>query len=567
LTDAIFSEWAQLAMKLPLLTRFDRNAHRLREIVTILAKYGLADWMAALKLKFLKNWLRSADGQKLGGLTTEARIRLAITELGTTFIKLGQMLSTRGDLIGPAQAEELAHLQDNTPPDAPEIVRATIEAELGKPPEVLFAEFEAQAFASASIGQVHRARLADGRPVVVKVQHTRIEEKVTIDLELLMGLAELAQNHVAHLRPYQPAALAREFRRLLQRELDFRHERRNLEQFAVRFARVKTVQFPEVFPELCSRRVLTMGYLDGIKGTNRQGLQGSGVDLTEFARRAGKMYLDMIFRDGFYHADPHPGNYVLLPGGVVGVLDCGMVGRIDEQLREQIERMLLAVIAKDGEELAELVTQLGSVPPGLDVESLRSELVDFVNEYSGVSLQEFDLSGALTEMIEIIRRFHILLPSNCALLLKTLIMLEGVSRQLNPDFSLAELSQPYYVKALRRRYSPRRVFDKLRHGYREWERLLNSLPRDLAEILDHTRKGTFQVRLDLKNLENSVHRLMFGLFAAILFLGATALLTRTPPHLPPELTHSIGFVSLGASVWLGYRSIRGAGKGEDQKKR
>jgi ubiquinone biosynthesis protein len=554
-------------MKLAMLTRFDRHAHRLREIVTTLAKYGIADWLAGLDYDWLKNWLVSADGQKLGTLTTEARIRLVVTELGTTFIKLGQMLSTRYDLIGPALATELARLQDSTPPDPPDVVRAAIKAELGKNPEELFLEFDDRALASASIGQVHRARLAGGRQVVVKVRHVGIEERVNTDLELLQGLAELAQKHVSQLRSYQSVALARDFRRLLLRELDFTYERRNLEAFAANFADEEMIHFPKVYPELCSRRVLTMEFLEGIKGTDAEGLGNAGVDLSEFARRAANMYLDMIFRDGFYHADPHPGNYLLLPGGVVGVLDCGMVGRLDDQLREDMEGMLLAVIDRDAQGLTDLVIRLGSVPPGLDADALRAELTEFIAEYSGVALADFDLSGALTEMIDIVRRYQILLPSNGALLLKTLIMLEGISRQLNPDFSLAELIEPYYVKAMWRRYSPQRLLHKLQRTYRDWERFLDSLPRDLADILERTRKGTFQIKHEAQQLEDSVNRLMLGILAAVLFLGSTLLLTRASPDLPQVITTVLGVLSLGVSCWLGYHSVRSANRFERRHKR
>lgn len=552
-------------MRLNWLIRLDRNASRLREIVTTLAKYGIADWLANLDYDFLQNWLTSADGQKLGPLTTGARIRLALTELGTTFIKIGQILSTRYDLIGPELAEELRHLQSNTPPDPPNLVRATIEAELGQPITELFAEFADEALASASIGQVHRARLKNGQEVVVKVQHAGIPERVTTDLDLLSGLAQLAQQHVSQLRPYQPVALSRDFRRLLLRELDFAHERRNLEQLAQNFADEEMIHFPQVYPQLCSRRVLTMEMLHGIKGNDYEGLRKAGVDLTEFTRRAAHMYLDMIFRDGFYHADPHPGNYMLLPGGVLGLLDFGMVGRIDEQLREDIENLLLAVVDRDTRELADVVMRLGAVPTGLDADALRAELADFVAEYSTQSLQEFDLSGALQEMTSIIRRYHILLPSSCALLLKTLIMLEGTARYLNPDFSLAELLQPYYRQAIHRRYSPRRLFGKVQRSYRDWERFLEALPRDLSDILERTRKGTFEIKHEHQRLEVSVNRLVVGILSASLFLGSTLLLTQTSPQLPDLVVTTLGVLSFALSGVLGFHLLRSIRKSEKEQ--
>src|SRR5207237_8111632 len=217
----------------------------------------------------------------------------------------------------------------------------------------------------------------------------------------------------------------REFRRTLLNELDFSSERRNLEEFGKNFTTDKNIHFPTVFPHLCSRRVLTMEFLVGVSGEDELGMRASGVDLNEFAQRGANMYLDMIFRDAFYHADPHPGNLMMLPGGVVGVLDCGMVGRIDEQLREDIENILLAIVQQDGQEITDIVTRVGSVPVDLDHDALRLELSEFVAEYAGQSARELNVAEAVNRGTDIIRRYHILLPPSCSLLLKTLAMLEG----------------------------------------------------------------------------------------------------------------------------------------------
>jgi ubiquinone biosynthesis protein len=300
-------------MILASITRLEKHARRLNEILSILGRYGLADWFGNLPYDWIQNRLVTLDGERLGGLTKEARIRLALIELGTTFIKLGQMLSTREELVGPALAAELKKLQDRTPADPPEVVRQTVAAELGKPLEEVFQEFEPDALGSASMAQVHRARLPDGRRVIVKVQHAGIEGKVNCDLDLMMGLAEALQKHVPQLRSYQPMAATRELRRVLLRELDFSSERRNLETFARNFSEAKTVHFPTVYPELCSRRVLTTELLEGIPVTRYEELHASGIDLNEVALRAADMYLEMIFRDGLYHADPHSGNFIFSP--------------------------------------------------------------------------------------------------------------------------------------------------------------------------------------------------------------------------------------------------------------
>ncbi len=347
------------------LARRQDQLKRISEIARILHRYDLADWIQKIPSGEIRNLLASHEAQAMAERPWEERVRLALTELGTTFVKLGQILSTRADLVDTGLANELCKLQSSTPPDPPEVVRRTIQAELGLPPEQLYAECEPNAFASASIGQVHRAKLSSGQLVVVKVQHDGIEARIHSDLDLLMALAQLFENHVPDARAYRPIATVTEFRRTLLHELDFSSERQNVEEFTRNFAGDATVHFPAVYPKLYSRRVLTMERLVGIPGSSQVKLHRSGVDLDEFAHRAANMYLNMIFRDGFYHADPHPGNYVLLPDRVVGVLDCGMVGRIDDRLRETFEDLLIAVSKRDSEELCGLLMRACSAPQTL----------------------------------------------------------------------------------------------------------------------------------------------------------------------------------------------------------
>jgi ubiquinone biosynthesis protein len=542
--------------------RLERNTRRVGEIVGVLAKYGLAGWLKSIPLARVQEWLRSTEGQAIVELKTETRIRLALTELGTTFVKLGQMLSTRPDLVGPELAQELSGLQSNTPSDATEVVRATVAKELGRPPEELFAEFEPQALASASIAQVHGARLRSGEVVVLKIQKTGIESKVEADLAILSGLAELAEKHAPQLRNYEPVALVRHFGRSLRQELDFAHERRNLEEFARNFAEDETVRFPRVFPQYSSRRVLTMERFDGIPGTEPERLRASGVNLGEFARHGANLYLAMIFRDSFYHADPHPGNLMLLPGGVVGVLDCGMTGRLDEGLRDDIEGLLLAVAQQDADGLTDAVWHLGTVPPECPREQLRADLAEFVADYATASINELDLSAALNGLIEIIRRNRIVLPARVSLLLRTLVLLEGTARLLHPAFSLAELIEPFYQQALGRRLSPRRVAVRLQRAYRDWGRLLQALPRDLNDTLARMRIGKFSVHLDHRHLDPVINRLVLGIMTASLFLGSSMLWSLKAPPVVAGVS-VFGAAGYVVAVYLGFRLYRAVKKSGD----
>jgi ubiquinone biosynthesis protein len=304
-----------------------------------------------------------------------------------------------------------------------------------------------------------------------------------------------------------------------------------------------------------------MERLDGILGNNPAALLASGADLNEFARRGANMYLQMIFRDAFYHADPHPGNLMLLPGGVVGVLDCGMVGRLDEELAEAIEDMLMAVVNPSSADLAEILLRLGSAPPNTPREQLRADVTDFITDYTRQSIQEMDLGGALNSLFEIVRRYNITLPAPLSLLLRTLIELEGTAQQLSPEFSLAELIRPFYTSMLSRRFSPRRILGRLQHAYRDWERLAEALPRDLGDVLKRVRDGTFSVHLDHRHLDPIINRLVLGVMTSALFVGSSLLWSmKAPPALAGvSIFGAAGYVVAAYLCWRLLRAIKKSG--------
>jgi ubiquinone biosynthesis protein len=548
-------------MKISSIPQIYRHLNRWREILAVLSKYELAAWISRLGPDFAKDLLKAPGGTAIARHAWEARIRLALAELGPTFIKLGQLLSTRPDLVGIELADELQHLQTEVQADPPEVVRATIEAELGRPLGELFAEFDQAAMASASIGQVHRARLPSGERVVVKVQHADIQRKTKVDLDILAGLAQLAER-IPEFQNYRPRAVAAEFQRAVRRELDFSREARNMRQFADNFQGDPTVHIPRTYPELCTSRVLTMELIEGIKLSETQRLAARGADLDEVARRGANLYLEMIFSHGFYHADPHPGNVLLMDHNVIGLLDFGMVGRIDDQLQEELAEMFAAVGHRDAEHLAAIITRVGAVPAGLDRGTLGLDVTDFLGHYGSQPADRFDLSGALKELTEIIRRYHIMLPARIAMLIKVLLTLEGTSRWLSPKFSLVEVMAPYQKKILWQRFSPGRRIRKLRRLYSEMEHLVAVLPRGIVEILEQVQSGKFDVHLDHRGLEPSVNRLVLGMLTSALFLGSALLLSRqvSPtfdlPLLGMQRVSALGAAGCLISVALGLRLLR-----------
>jgi ubiquinone biosynthesis protein len=538
---------------------FNLNQHReegkrLAEIVQILTRYGLADWLVKIPLQSVRDLLATRETQAIADMPVAERLRLALTEMGTTYIKLGQVLSTRADLVGPDIAEELRKLQADTPADPPEIARQTLEEELGKSPEELFTEFEPTAFSSASIGQVHRARLADGQQVVLKVQHAGIQEKVRIDLNLLEKLAKLLQEYVPEARNYQPVATTRGFRRTLLRELDFTCERSNMERFTRNFAKDPTVHIPTAYKEFSSKRVLTMELLDGTPGSKPEKLSEAGVDLNELARNAANIFLNMIFRDGFYHADPHPGNFIVLDGGVVGLLDCGMVGQIDDSTRELFEDLLLMLMQHDAEGLSDTLLRAGSAPADVDRVAFRADVSDLLVEYGSQSLEEFDLGGALDQLSGIVRRHRVVMPSAASLLIKTLVMLEGTARLLSPTFSLNEVIAPFKNQLIRSRLDPKRWMRRLQQSMRDVDRLVRNGPRNVADILDRAQSGKLQMKHEVNQLELVANRLVGGLLIASLFVGSAMLLSHNVPPLASGVS-ILGGLGFLAAVVIGTRML------------
>ncbi len=545
-------------MKISSIPQIYRHVGRWGEILSVLSKYELAAWIGRLGPDFAKDLLKARGGAAIARHPWQTRLRLAMAELGPTFIKLGQILSTRPDLVGVELADELKHLQTEVAADPPEVVHQTVEDELDAPVDELFAEFDDEAMASASIGQVHRAKLHSGEAVVVKVQHADIERKVEVDLDILIGLAQMAER-IPEFQNYRPEAIVSEFRRALRRELDFCREERNMQHFARNFRHDPTVHIPQSYPKLCTGRVLTMEFVEGIKLLDVKRLAPPGIDLGEVARRGADICMEMIFVHGFYHADPHPGNMLLMDDNVIALLDFGMVGRIDEQLLEDMGEMLMALGSQDAEYLTTIITRVGAVPPELDRAALSIDVADFVAHYGSMSLENFDLSGALNELVDMIRRYNIMLPARIAMLIKALVTLEGTTQLVSPSFSLIEVMAPYQKKMFWRQFSPKRRLRKTWRFYSEIRYLMSVFPRGMVDILEQVQSGKFDVHLDHRGLEPSVNRLVLGMLASAMILGSTLLLSH---NVPPVLwSVSVpGAIGMGFSAALGLRLWRAINK-------
>jgi len=519
-------------MRITSLPRYYRNIRRWREIIQILRRYGLADWLSTLRVDFVRDWIKDDQGVPLASYSREARVRMALTELGPTFIKLGQVLSLRPDLVGSDLAAELQSLQANVPADSFDSVKRVVESELKKPIAEAFDCFDENAMASASIGQAHTAQLPDGTRVVVKVQHENIRGKINEDLEVLAGLATLAER-MPELAAWQPRSIVDQLSRSLKRELSFSQEQANLLMMRDSFKDFPGILIPKPYASHSSARVLAMDQLEGrsINDVHNRELFPD-LDLDALAHRVAAIYVDMIFVHGLYHADPHPGNILIQPDGTIGLLDFGMVGRIDDGLRGNIEEMLWALALKDSGLLTSLIKRVGKTPPTIDDSLLSNDVTDLIATYGSQPLENIDLASALNDLTDILHRHRIILPSQLGLLIKTLVTLQGTISKTSPRFSLLEAIEPMFKKLWRSRFSPSRQIRRMRRLYVEMEGLVEKLPSQISSVMELVQSGKLDVHLTHRGLSPSINRLVLGLLTSSLLLGSSILMaSKVPPLL------------------------------------
>lgn len=546
-------------MRLNQFSQFKHNTSRFREIITILSKYGLANWVKEKDPDFLNGLFTNSEGESFAGLSLAVRLRMALTELGTTFIKLGQMLSTRTDLVGLEISEELSKLQSDVPCDSEATVTQIIEDEFATPLASMFSDFDFSPLGSASIGQVHKAKLLDGQIVVVKVQHANIEEKVRADIEILGLLATLIEKHDPQLRLYQPKSLLKDFSYNLLKELDYSKELSNMEMFRQHFIDQPQIHIPNTYSALSGKRVLTMECLDGFSIGDKEKLQKSGADAKVLAEIGVNMYLDMVFKDRVFHADPHPGNIWVLPGNKIGLLDFGMIGRIDEDLQESIENMLLAASQKDVTEVTYQITRICTLPNDFDRKQLQNDVGEFIFDYFSRPLESVNITDTLNSLTTIIRSHHLSMPTGVSLLIRVLMLLEGSSQLLDRSFSISEAIEPYTNKIRMRRFHPKRIGRNITKSLTAWDRLISSLPADLETLIDQMRSGNFDINLQHRHLDAVVNRLVYGVLTAAMLLGGSMLLSSKVPPLINDFS-IIGGGFIAVSGMLGYKLLRAINK-------
>jgi len=519
------------------LNRNVRSIRRYRQIITVLAGYGLGHLLEYLNLSqvvAVSRRLLRRSATKAAHLSPPQRLRLAMEELGPTFIKLGQLLSTRADIIPPAFVQEFAHLQDNVPSIHFSEITAQIERELGTPVAARFSQLDREPVAAASIAQVHRARLISGEDVVVKVRRPGVTEAVETDIDILMGVALLLERHMPRSDIYDPVAVVREFAYTIRREMDLSREGHAIERIQGNFRGDQTLYFPRVYWEATAKGVLTIEYVNGIKVSNLRAIEAAGLDRREIARRGAVAFLKMVLEHGFFHGDPHPGNVMILPDNVICLLDFGMVGRLDPGVKRYLTDLLSAVTKKDVDELADTIIGAGEISETINLNALKKGLADFIDSYFDIPLKEIEVGRMLLEFIDLVSTHRIKVHPDLTMLVKVLVVVEGMGRELDPQFDMVGHLRPFLKQALREKHSPGRLKKEMEQGLEAYLTLARNLPRDLKEVLNKINRNRFRIDLEhrgldrfSRELDRSANRLCLSLIIAALLIGSSIAMQTT----------------------------------------
>ena len=537
------------------------HLNRSRQIARALLSHG---W------DFLRNNEEREAGPKfVAAHTRPLHLRLALEELGTTFIKLGQILSTRADLLPPEYLVELRKLQDSAPPVAFEEIQQAIVSELGQPIEKLFAEFDPAPLAAASIGQAHAATLWDGTAVVVKVRRPGVVEQVNEDLEILKELAATASRHWDFADQYDLIGLVEEFSQTLRSELDYIREGHSAERFASNFVTDSHIHIPRVFWDATTSRVLTLERIRGVKINDLAGLDQQGTDRPWLADYATNIVLKMVCEDGFFHADPHPGNFFIEQNGTIGLIDFGMVGVLDERTQELLAELLIGINREDADRLVDVFLDLGVTRKRIDRAFVRRDIEHLLSTYWGLPLGALKVTALLNDVYSVMRQHHLHLPPNLALLLKTVIMIEGLGVNLDPDFQFTNSLTPYTESLVLRQYSPLKWARGFGRASLDLAKLAAELPQHLRRIVTEAENGNLQIGMRpegfdsvINRLEKIANRIVLGVIAAAFINGLAVLVS---VYRPPGwerwgwIVFAFGFLcALLLGIYLAWSILRPA---------
>lgn len=515
---------------MPSLLNTVKDLERLRQIVGVLARHGFGEIVQRTALgSLLPGSPKKVEAPKIA---VGERIRLVLEELGPCFIKLGQVVSTRPDVIPEEIIRELRKLQDECPPVAFPEIKDQVEQELGMPLGEVYVEFDETPMASASIGQVHRAKLkTDGESieVVAKVQRPNVKDIMERDIDLLYWLAHAIERSIPESRLYNPVKLVGEFDRAVTAELNFQLEADNAERFSTNFTKVPYCYFPKVHRSASSKRVIT---LELLKGKKIQAAVAAGASGELIAKRSVAIIVQQIFEDGFFHADPHPGNVLILGENddpTIAMIDLGLVGRLTPRLRDRVIDLMVAAIREDFQGMADALYAIGRPVRKVDRRAFEAEVAVLAEKYLGKKLEEIELSGLIRDLAYGARTYGIEIPPDFLLLGKALMTVEGVGKEIYPALDVFQEVKPYFLRLLQQRYSPERMTQDLMRSVVRITGAANEMPLQLQEILEDLRKGSFRVTVqeaDIASASDRLGRRIFsGMVTASLLVSSAILAT------------------------------------------
>ena len=542
-----------------------RNLMRYQQIIGIILKYGFGNIIDAMHIdRYIESgrelipFVKSHE--KVEKLSKNQRIRMVFEELGPTFIKMGQVLSSRPDLIPVALLNELAQLQDHVPPFGFDNVKAIIASEFGRPYDEIFKSIEKIPFASASIGQVHKAWTNSNIQIAVKIQRPGIRKIIETDLEIMLHIASIMENNIEEVAFFKPVKIVEEFAKTLAKELDFSIEASNMERMAEQFKDDKTIHIPKVYFDESSVRVLSMEYIRGIKADDVDAIKLAGLDTKLITRRGADFYMKQVFEHGFFHADPHPGNIFILEKNRIGPVDFGMVGFVDQQTREVFVDLIHSITTDNFKLTARLLCELSEYENQPDLKLLEKDLSLFVSTHLLKSLKDIKTARMVNQFLELCAIHNLKIPPDFFLMIKAFISIEGLGKKLDPDFDILSHAIPYVAAAKYRKFSPSKIVNDFMGIARESYKLFQIFPTDAVEIMRLTKSGklSFNMKIEgfdkmLNTQDQTSNRIAFSIIIAALILGSAMLInSNVPPILFGVSVIGIaGFIAAAVmGIWL-----------------
>ncbi len=527
--------------KIGVIGRTYRHLTRYRQILTILFKYGFGDLLEMLKIdQYIEVGLQMISKKRAARterLTRPQRLRLAFEELGPTFIKLGQILSTRPDLIPVDFIDELAKLQDDVPPFDFNAVIKIVETEFGVPPDKLFKSLDEAPLASASIGQVHQALLIDGESVAVKFQRPDIRKTIEVDLEIMLHLATLTERHIEELSFHRPVRIVEEFARILEKEIDYKIEATNMERAARQFLDTPYVYIPKVYRDMTTSRILTTEFIDGIKISEIDKLEDAGLDRKLITARGADLVFSQVFDHGFFHADPHPGNIFALPNNAICLIDFGMAGVVERQTREDFVDLIGSVVQQNEARAAQALMRLTYWEEEPEMRMLEREVADFMGRHFYKPLKEVEFAKLMRDVLELTTNFRLRIPPDIFLMMKAISTIESIARILDPDFDMVAQASPFIQRVKLERMKPQRIAGDVVDLTSKLVQFLQQFPKDLLDLASLIRRQRLGLQIEHKGLEKMLathdqisNRLSFSIIIAALIIGsALIVISETPP--------------------------------------